>query len=218
MRRSGPIPKRRVVGTTRWRLATTASSGFQAGRVARYLESIPTPAVGRLELAQGQTVIDVGCGTGASFARLVAGVGSSGRVVGVDQSEGMLSVAADRVAQQGWRNVELIEAPVQEAKLPAADAALFFFTHDLMRTPAALDNVVGAVRLGGRVVTAGMRRPSLWLAPVALVGWLLMKRFVTTSEGLASPWNLLAARLTDLSYDFRAFRSIYVVGGQRGPA
>ena len=47
-------------------------------------------------------------------------------------------VATKRIADEGWTNVELIEAPVEEAKLPDADAAIFFFTHDLMRTPAAL--------------------------------------------------------------------------------
>lgn len=160
-------------------------------------------------------MIDVGCGTGASFARLVAAVGRDGRVVGVDQSGGMLAVARQRVADEGWTNVELIEAPVEEAKLPDADAAIFFFTHDLMRTPSALDNVTTAVRPGGRVVTAGAKRPSLWLAPSALAARLIMRRYITTDEGVAKPWDLLADRLEDVTYESLLLGAIYIVAGRR---
>jgi len=188
--------------------------GFQSGRLARVQEGIRKRAVAALGLRPGQTVIDVGCGTGPSFARLVAAVGRDGHVVGVDQSNGMLAVAKKRITDEGWTNVELIEAPVEQAKLPDADAAFFFFTHDLMRTPAALDNVAAAVRPGGRVVAAGMKRPSLWLAPMALVGWLIMRRFVTTNEGLAKPWDLLADRLEDITLESLLLGSIYIVAGR----
>jgi SAM-dependent methyltransferase len=104
--------------------------GLQSSRLGRYQEGVRKRAVAELQLKPGQTVIDVGCGTGASFARLIAAVGRDGRVVGVDQSRGMLAVATKRIANEGWTNVELIEAPVQDANLPDADAAIFFFTHD----------------------------------------------------------------------------------------
>jgi ubiquinone/menaquinone biosynthesis C-methylase UbiE len=185
------------------------------GRLGRYLEGVRKRAVAALHLTPGQTVIDVGCGTGASFARLVAAVGRDGRVVGVDQSGGMLEVATKRIADEGWANVELIQAPVQEAKLPHADAAIFFFTHDLMRTPAALDNVMTAVRAGGGVVTAGMQRPPRWLAPLALAARLLMRRYTTTDEGLAKPWDLLADRLENVTSDSLLLGAIYIVAGRR---
>jgi ubiquinone/menaquinone biosynthesis C-methylase UbiE len=189
--------------------------GLQSSRLGRFQEGVRKRAVAELQLKPGQTVIDVGCGTGASFARLVAAVGRDGRVVGVDQSGGMLAVATKRIADEGWTNVELIEAPVQEAKLPDADAAIFFFTHDLMRTPAALDNVTTAVRPGGRVVTAGAKRPSLWLAPIALAARLIMRRYITTDEGLAKPWDLLADRLEDVTSESLLLGAIYIVAGRR---
>lgn len=189
--------------------------GLQSSRLGRYQEGVRKRAVAALQPMPGQTVIDVGCGTGASFARLVAAVGRDGRVVGVDQSAGMLAVAAKRIADARWTNLELIEAPVQEAKLPDADAAIFFFTHDLMRTPAALDNVTAAVRPGGRVVTAGAKRPSLWLAPIALAARLIMRRYVTTDEGLAKPWDLLADRLEDVTSESLLLGAIYIVAGCR---
>jgi ubiquinone/menaquinone biosynthesis C-methylase UbiE len=189
--------------------------GMQSNRLGRYLEGVRKRAVAALQLKPGQTVIDVGCGTGASFARLIAAVGRDGRVIGVDQSGGMLEVAAKRIADEGWTNVELIEAAVEETRLPDADAAIFFFTHDLVRTPAALDNVTTAVRPGGRVVTAGFQRPSSWLARIALPARLIMRRYITTDEGLAKPWDLLAERLDDVTSESLLLGAIYIAAGRR---
>jgi ubiquinone/menaquinone biosynthesis C-methylase UbiE len=188
--------------------------GQQAGRFGRYEEGVRKRAVAAAALQPGQTVIDAGCGTGASFARLVAAVGPHGRVVGVDQSSGMLAVADRRIATAGWPNVDIVESPVEDAELPAADAAFFFLTHDLMRTPAALDNVTAAVRPGGRVVAAGAQRPSLWLGPIALAAGLVMRRYVTTRDGLARPWDLLAARLEDVTADSILLGALYVMVGR----
>ena len=45
----------------------------------------------------GMSVIDVGCGTGASSSTLANMVGPEGRVTGVDFSKEMLDVAKDRL-------------------------------------------------------------------------------------------------------------------------
>lgn len=49
----------------------------------------------------GQRVLDVGCGTGASLARLAEVVGSEGRAVGLDISLGMLREARARLGGRG---------------------------------------------------------------------------------------------------------------------
>ena len=169
-------------------------------------------------LAPGAPVLDVGCGTGASFALLLEAVGPHGRVVGVDQSGGMLDIARERINANGWDRVELIDRPVQIARLPSADGAFFFFTHDLMRTDAALDNVVRAVRPEGRVVPAGARRPSGAMAPVGAAAWLVMRRYVTTSDGVAEPWTLLADRLDDFSIELVVLGAIYIAHGAAPPS
>ncbi|MBX7194785.1 MAG: methyltransferase domain-containing protein [Sandaracinaceae bacterium] len=66
-------------------------------------------AASRLALAPGQLVLDAGCGTGQSLDVLSPAVGSSGRVVGVDLSAGMLARARSRAAQKGLDNVRLVE-------------------------------------------------------------------------------------------------------------
>lgn len=188
-------------------------AGQQSGRFARIVEAARKRAVAALRLEPGHVVLDVGCGTGASLSRLVASVGPTGRVVGVDQSPGMLEVAAKRIEAAGWTNVELIEAPVEEAELPPADAALLFFTHDLLRTRAALDHVVGAVRPGGRIACAGQQRPSHRLARLLLPTRRLMRRYVTTSEGLDRPWDQLAARLDEVTASTLLLGALYIVAG-----
>src|SRR5579863_9994994 len=45
----------------------------------------------------GSTVIDVGCGCGATTVEIARAVGPAGRVVGIDLSSGMLAVAAERL-------------------------------------------------------------------------------------------------------------------------
>jgi arsenite methyltransferase len=51
---------------------------------------IRSATIDLLELKEGQTVLDVGCGSGLSFEQLLQGVGGSGTVVGFDQSPHML--------------------------------------------------------------------------------------------------------------------------------
>jgi len=63
-----------------------------------------------LDLSEGDTVLDLACGSGANFGVLCQAVGESGRVVGVDYSESMLSAARNRAERGGWENVELVRA------------------------------------------------------------------------------------------------------------
>jgi demethylmenaquinone methyltransferase/2-methoxy-6-polyprenyl-1,4-benzoquinol methylase len=61
-----------------------------------------------MALVAGQTVLDLGCGTGLSFPWLRAAVGVSGHIIGVDASQAMLDRAARRARRHGWSNVTLI--------------------------------------------------------------------------------------------------------------
>jgi demethylmenaquinone methyltransferase/2-methoxy-6-polyprenyl-1,4-benzoquinol methylase len=107
-------------------------------------------AVERLARRRGETAVDFGCGTGLSFALLERAVGSEGRIVAVDVSPDMLAVASTKVAENGWRNLETIEADVDSASLPpdSVDGVLCFYTHDIMTSRRALGVALGALRPG----------------------------------------------------------------------
>jgi ubiquinone/menaquinone biosynthesis C-methylase UbiE len=55
-------------------------------------------------------VLDLPCGTGQSFPGLCAGIGPTGRVLGVDLSAGMLRQAQARVDRTGLTGVTLTRA------------------------------------------------------------------------------------------------------------
>ena len=72
-----------------------------------------------LALSHGETVVDVGCGTGLLCAEMANEVGSSGRVIGVDLSEPMQALAKSRCADHP--EIELHHGYIHD--LPVKDAA-----------------------------------------------------------------------------------------------
>ena len=75
-----------------------------------------------LALSPGDTVVDMGCGTGANFPALREQVGPSGTVVGVDLVGSMLRQARQRVEQNGWENVHIVQGDATRPPVEAADA------------------------------------------------------------------------------------------------
>ncbi len=177
-------------------------------------ETIRTRALQRLGLRRGQTVLDVGCGTGLSLSGLRAGVGASGRVVGIEQSPDMLARARQRVARQRWKNVQLLLSPIARAPLRGkADAALFHFTHDILRDRTALEHVVRHLRPGARVVASGLKWSSRWAFPVNIAVLAAARHSVTTLEGLEAPWDHLAALVGGLRVDPAFAGAVFVASG-----
>jgi demethylmenaquinone methyltransferase/2-methoxy-6-polyprenyl-1,4-benzoquinol methylase len=158
--------------------------------------SIRERTIAALGLRPGDSVLDVGCGTGLSLPLLRAAVGEGGHVYGFDHSDEMLVQARWRIQAQGWRNVTLLATPAQALALPeAVDAVLFHYTHDILRSPAALAQVLGAARPGARVAVAGVRYFPAWLAPLNLWVYLKNAAYNGAPGGLCKPWAPLAARL-----------------------
>ena len=62
-----------------------------------------------LQLQQGQSVLDLGCGSGLNFELIIEAIGPTGTLIGIDFSEKMLKRAQQLVDKHGWKNVILIE-------------------------------------------------------------------------------------------------------------
>jgi 2-polyprenyl-3-methyl-5-hydroxy-6-metoxy-1,4-benzoquinol methylase len=74
--------------------------------------------VGRLDLKRGSTVLDVGCGTGASALPAAELVGPDGTVLGVDLAEKLLEQARAKAAQRHLKNVEFRLADMTDLGFP----------------------------------------------------------------------------------------------------
>ena len=170
--------------------------------------------VQRLPARRGDTVLDVGCGTGLCLPLLQRKVGRTGAIIGIDASEQMLKVAADRIAEHSWDNVRLIAAPVAHAPIDTtADAAVFCAVHDLMQCPAALGNVFDHLRPGAPVAATGGKWPAPWMWP--LRAWVaeLHAPFIADFTGFDRPWQQLAGYLPDLQVHELAFGAGYLALG-----
>jgi SAM-dependent methyltransferase len=111
--------------------------------------------LGLLDVAEGDRVLDVGCGSGVVTREIARRVGPSGCAVGVDPSPALLAIARDLAEVEGLGNrVELHEGSA--LALPFADGAfdVAIAVTALSHTPGAegaIPEMARVVRPGGRM-------------------------------------------------------------------
>jgi S-adenosylmethionine-diacylgycerolhomoserine-N-methlytransferase len=141
----------------------------------------------RLEVGPGQLVLDVGCGTGHSFARLAD---AGAEVVGIEPSRPMRVRAQARIARLGLgRQVRLDPRPYGSHTEHEGRAARVLFSYSLTMMPAwerLLERAALDLAPGGRIgvvdfldargpLRAGLLRSHVELGPERLAG--LSRRF-----------------------------------------
>jgi arsenite methyltransferase len=115
-----------------------------------------------LDPAEGEAVLDIGCGTGILLRELFGCVGPSGTAHGIDPSEDMLSAA--RTACDGVKNVSIRRAdaynlPFEDDSFDAVvSVQVFEYLDDL---PRALTQCRRVLKPGGRLVIGDWHWDSL---------------------------------------------------------
>lgn len=101
------------------------------------------------EVGPGQIVLDVGCGTGALTREAARRAKPAGRVVGLDKSANMLSVAREKSPEIEWHHAEAEAIPFGEASFDVVLSQLaFMFFEDKV---TALREMYRVLKPGGRL-------------------------------------------------------------------
>jgi demethylmenaquinone methyltransferase/2-methoxy-6-polyprenyl-1,4-benzoquinol methylase len=133
----------------------------------------------KLSAKEGETVLEIGFGTGHGILALAQSVGNSGKVYGIDISEGMCNIAQSRVKGVGLS--ERVELKCSDAaKLPFEanffDAVFMSFTLELFDTPEipiVLHECQRVLRSGGRICVVALSKKRQ--ASVRLYEWFHKK-------------------------------------------
>lgn len=114
----------------------------------------------RARVAEGERVIDIGCGCGATTVELVRRVGPAGGVLGVDISAPMLARARERAPAGLPVEFVLADATVHDFETHGADLLFSRFGVMFFADPAlSFANMRRALRPGGRLAFACWREP-----------------------------------------------------------
>src|SRR3972149_3511521 len=118
-------------------------------------------AVSELGLKDGDTVVDIGCGTGLNFLLLHRAAGPEGTIIGVDLSDAMLAQARHTAEANQWANVQLVCADASQFEFPPrVNAVLSTYTLTLVPDPErVVSNATVALTPGGRLVVLDMAWP-----------------------------------------------------------
>jgi SAM-dependent methyltransferase len=100
----------------------------------------------------GQTILDIGCGSGNASLDLAAIVGPAGRVVALDKSRRFLDVVESRARAAGFSNIATFECDLDRDPLPdvVADGAWNRWALSFTTRPRDLiAKIAGRLRPGG---------------------------------------------------------------------
>jgi ubiquinone/menaquinone biosynthesis C-methylase UbiE len=118
--------------------------------------------IARARLRLGESVLDLGTGTGAVAARAATDVGPSGSVTAVDLSTEMLELARRRTEEAQLANVDLREGRAEEIPVPDGAFDVIIASLSLMYAvdrQRAAQECARVLRGGGRFVAA------VWAGP-----------------------------------------------------
>ncbi len=174
-------------------------------------------AVEAMALRPGDTVVEIGCGTGLNFALLEQRIGGEGKIIGVDFSEAMLERAEERVRAAGWHNVELVCGAAADYRFPnGVDGIL---ATGVLNYDPEFDKVIeqGAKALapGRRWVVLDYKMPTSWLRHLAPL-FVALGRLFGVSLALMDrhPWESVQAHLRQTRMRELYGGFVYIIFGE----
>jgi len=153
-------------------------------RPEREREEAPTKMLQSLKIKPGDSVADIGAGSGYLTFRISRMVGPKGKVLAVDIQPEMLDLIRERAKKRKVTNVELVQGTESDPKLPANAVDLILmvdvyheFSHPWEMTTA----MIKALKPGGRMVFVEYRMEDPTV-PILLVHKMTQKQVLKEME------------------------------------
>lgn len=170
-----------------------------------------------LNLKQGDTVVEIGCGTGLNFNFLRQKVGPEGKIIGVDLTPDMLSMADKRIKHKGWSNITLVRSDAAAYGFPGPiDGIISTFALTLVpEYDKVIQRGAAALSPGSRFVIVDFKKTDDW--PMCLVKlFVIFTRPFGVSLDLADrhPWESVARHMALIEFKELYFGGIYLCIGE----
>ncbi len=140
-------------------------------RPERETEEQPQLVIDAFEIEPGQTIADLGAGSGYYSFRIAPLVGPAGKVLAIDIEPAMLEVIAQRARREHIANVTTVRCSARDPNLAPQSVDLLFMVdvyHELAYPFEVMTKVRAALKPGGRVALIEYRAedPAVLIKPV----------------------------------------------------
>lgn len=119
----------------------------------------------KLSARPGETILEIGFGTGHCLVALAKSVGPTGRVIGLDISDGMLAIARERLQKEGlndWADLHLGDATnlgfIDASSLNGIFMSFTLELFDNPEIPRVLQECHRVLKPGGRLAVVSMTK------------------------------------------------------------
>jgi SAM-dependent methyltransferase len=143
-----------------WNSEATKRWVTEQVRIDQLFAPVTEAALAAAAPEAGESVLDIGCGTGTTVLRLARSVGVAGQVLGVDISAQQLNLARRRISDAGISQAWVVLDDAATHEFPPASFDLAFSRFGVMffADPiGAFTNIKRAMKPGGRLTLAVFR-------------------------------------------------------------
>ncbi len=159
-----------------------------------------------LAAENGDTILDLACGTGPNFKYLSPIVGEEGSIIALDFSKGMINKARKKIISKGWKNITLLQEDakfVTRRKLESVrnkdvelDGVIVVLGLSVIpEYEKVLDNTFKLLKEGGRYIIVDVFADR-WVPQSSIV------KLIARADLKRRPWEYLEANCNDFSMTY----------------